>query len=73
MYSRAHEVEFKEGSPDERLRWDLLGAVCLERKPILSQKLVAMQQQYMEFIAQVEFENSMKSDHEVRHEEDLYV
>lgn len=52
-------------------QWDLVGAVCVERKPIITQELVPIEKKYLEFLRQVEMEKSHLSDHEVRHKKDL--
>lgn len=52
-------------------KWDLVTAVCLERKPVITKEPNAIEKEYEEMLAKIEFESSMKSDHEIRHEEDL--
>ncbi|CAH0559513.1 unnamed protein product [Brassicogethes aeneus] len=52
-------------------KWDLLTAVCLERKPVITQELNEIQKEYEELLAEVEFERSLKSDHELQHELEL--
>lgn len=52
-------------------KWDLLGAICLERKPIIVPELNEKEQKFQEYLNQVEYEKSMKSHHEVRHEQDM--
>lgn len=53
--------------------WDLLAAVCLERPPRLTPALVPIQQRTVDILEMKELEESLLSDHELRHRyEDLY-
>ncbi|KAK4883511.1 hypothetical protein RN001_006830 [Aquatica leii] len=52
-------------------KWDLLAAVCVERKPIITPLLNDIEQKYHNLLTQIEYENSLKSDHELQHEHDL--
>ncbi|VEN51730.1 unnamed protein product [Callosobruchus maculatus] len=52
-------------------KWDLYAAVCLERKPVITPELSDLQKEYKALIADIEFERSLKSEHELRHEADL--
>jgi len=52
-------------------QWDLLSAVCLERKPVISRKLNDTERKFSRVLAEIELENSHKSDHEVRFEQDM--
>ena len=54
-----------------REKWDLITAVCLERKPVVTQSLTKLEEDYKQLLAQIEFERSLKSDHEMRHEKEL--
>ncbi|XP_063908577.1 large ribosomal subunit protein mL46 [Zophobas morio] len=54
-----------------REKWDLITAVCLERKPVVTQSLTKLEEDYKKLLAQIEFERSLKSDHEMRHEKEL--
>ncbi|CAH1969369.1 unnamed protein product [Acanthoscelides obtectus] len=54
-----------------KVKWDLYAAVCLERKPVITPQLNELQEEYKTLIAEIEFERSLKSDHELRHEADL--
>ncbi|CAL8142032.1 unnamed protein product [Orchesella dallaii] len=51
-------------------RWDLFAGVVVERKPVVTAKRDAMQEKYAKVVAQIEFETSKKSDHEIRHQND---
>ncbi|XP_015603780.1 39S ribosomal protein L46, mitochondrial [Cephus cinctus] len=48
------------------IKWDLMSAVCLERHPIISKPLNELEAKYQAMLNQIEYENSMKSDHEIR-------
>lgn len=49
-------------------KWDLLTAVCLERKPVITPTPNEIETKFAKYLQEVEFERSLKSDHEVRHE-----
>jgi large subunit ribosomal protein L46 len=52
-------------------KWDLVTAVCLERKPLITTPLTKLELDYKNLLSQVEFERSLKSDHEMRIEKEL--
>lgn len=47
-------------------QWDLVGAVCLERKPVITQPLTPLEERYMKYIQKLEVEKSFLSEHEKR-------
>ncbi|KAF5927266.1 large ribosomal subunit protein mL46 isoform X1 [Diceros bicornis minor] len=49
------------GSP-----WRLLGALCLQRPPLVSKPLTPLQEEMAALLQQVEIERSLYSDHELR-------
>uniref|UniRef100_A0A673TAB4 Mitochondrial ribosomal protein L46 n=1 Tax=Suricata suricatta TaxID=37032 RepID=A0A673TAB4_SURSU len=49
------------GSP-----WRLLGALCLQRPPLVSKPLTPLQEEMAALLEQIEVERSMYSDHELR-------
>nr|CAD7194011.1 unnamed protein product [Timema douglasi] len=55
-------------STKDSKKWDLVSAVCVERKPIVTKNLTPIEEKFSKLLMQVEFEVSLKSDHEVRHE-----
>lgn len=67
-------VLFKEGfstfSPNA-LRWNLFGALCLERKPVISPPMHQLEKQYEELLCKMEYEKSLMNDHELRHLDDI--
>ncbi|XP_972780.2 large ribosomal subunit protein mL46 [Tribolium castaneum] len=53
-----------------REKWDLVTAVCLERKPVITKPLTKIEEDYKTMQSRIEFERSLKSDHEIRHEKE---
>ncbi|XP_072395546.1 large ribosomal subunit protein mL46 [Diabrotica undecimpunctata] len=52
-------------------KWDLFAAVCLERKPVITPPLNDLQKDYKQLMSDIEYERSLKSNFELRHETDL--
>uniref|UniRef100_T1IXA6 Large ribosomal subunit protein mL46 n=1 Tax=Strigamia maritima TaxID=126957 RepID=T1IXA6_STRMM len=52
-------------------KWQLMSAVCLERKPIITQSLNEIETRFTKLLEELEYEQSLKSDHEMRLQEDL--
>lgn len=52
-------------------KWDLYAGVLVERLPVISKSLSPMEKEFQDQLWQIEFENSLKSDHELQHEKDL--
>lgn len=52
-------------------KWDLLSAVCIERRPIITPLPNELEKQFQSLLSDIEHERSYKSDHELRHEMDL--
>ena len=52
-------------------KWQLVSAVCLERYPVISAEPNDLEKRYADLLHKTEFENSLESDHELRHREDL--
>lgn len=50
--------------------WDIVTGVCVERLPVVSPPLNEIQKRYKDLLYTLEIEKSMKSDHEIRHEND---
>uniref|UniRef100_A0A8D2APW9 Mitochondrial ribosomal protein L46 n=1 Tax=Sciurus vulgaris TaxID=55149 RepID=A0A8D2APW9_SCIVU len=46
--------------------WRLLGALCLQRPPLISKSLTPLQEEMAALLQQIEIENSLYSDHELR-------
>ncbi|XP_037068697.1 39S ribosomal protein L46, mitochondrial-like [Pollicipes pollicipes] len=51
--------------------WHLYSAVCLERLPVVAPPLSPIEREFSTLLRRLEFENSLKSDHEMRHERDI--
>ncbi|XP_012287407.1 39S ribosomal protein L46, mitochondrial isoform X2 [Orussus abietinus] len=51
-----------------KVKWDLWSAVCLERHPVITKPMNELQTRFKKMLNEIEFENSMKSDHELRSE-----
>jgi large subunit ribosomal protein L46 len=56
---------------DTKPKWDLLCGVCLERKPSMSRQPREIEVKFAQMLQEIEEENSLKSDHELRLEADL--
>ncbi|XP_071537447.1 large ribosomal subunit protein mL46-like [Panulirus ornatus] len=52
-------------------KWQIVGAACITRPPVVSSPLTPIEQQYSEMLAAVEKEMSLRSDHELQHEQDM--
>ncbi|ESO89945.1 hypothetical protein LOTGIDRAFT_124295, partial [Lottia gigantea] len=50
--------------------WDLFGAVCLERRPIITKEMTDYEKKMSDFLSKLELENSLLSDHELRFRDD---
>uniref|UniRef100_L7M7V1 Large ribosomal subunit protein mL46 n=1 Tax=Rhipicephalus pulchellus TaxID=72859 RepID=L7M7V1_RHIPC len=50
--------------------WDLVGAVALERKPVIVPEMNALEKKYLEILRAIEVEGSLLSDHELQLLED---
>lgn len=48
--------------------WDLYSSVCLERHPVIIQSMQELELRFYNMLKRIEFENSLKSDHELRKE-----
>jgi len=49
-------------------KWDLYSAVCLERHPVIIQSMQEIELKFYNMLKKIEFENSLKSDHELKKE-----
>lgn len=54
-------------------QWHIVGAVCLERKPVITQPLTPLEEKYFQYIKKLEVEKSYLSDHEKKHIEDRRI
>jgi len=54
-------------------RWHLMSGVCLERVPVITAEMNSIESEFSNLLATLELENSVLSDHELRHLEDLKI
>ncbi|CAL1684817.1 unnamed protein product [Lasius platythorax] len=47
-------------------KWDLYSAVCLERHPVVMQSMQEIELKFYNILKKIEYENSLKCDHELR-------
>lgn len=52
-------------------KWDLQTAICLEKRPIIMPALTELEKEFQKVLFEVEMENSLKSDFELRNETDV--
>lgn len=50
--------------------WDIVAGVCVERLPVVTPPLNEIQKKFKDLLWTIEIEKSLKSDHELRHEND---
>jgi large subunit ribosomal protein L46 len=51
-------------------KWDLYSAVCLERHPVIIKPMREIELKFYNLLKQVEFENSLKCNYEVKKEKE---
>ncbi|XP_016972605.1 39S ribosomal protein L46, mitochondrial [Drosophila rhopaloa] len=52
-------------------KWDLYAGVLVERLPVVSKSLNPLEKQFQDMLWSVEYENSLKSNHELKHEREI--
>jgi len=60
-------------STDSSKKWLLFSSVCIQRCPVITQNKTLIESEFAKILTQIESERSLKSDHELRHEEDVYL
>lgn len=55
----------------KQMQWDIMAGVCLQRKPVITKSLIDIEVKYQNILREIEYEKSLKSDHELRHDKDL--
>lgn len=72
---RVYSVQLRQLSANAAVKekWDLHAGVLVERHPILTKPLNEIETKFQAMQSQIEFENSLKSDFELRHEKDLIL
>ncbi|XP_050523998.1 39S ribosomal protein L46, mitochondrial [Daktulosphaira vitifoliae] len=53
------------------MKWDVMVGICLQRKPLITKPLNDIEKKFQKILHEIEYERSLKSDHELRHEKDL--
>ncbi|XP_043274963.1 39S ribosomal protein L46, mitochondrial isoform X2 [Venturia canescens] len=59
-------VRFGSTETEKKKKWDLFSAVCLERHPVITKPMLELESKFHKILREIEFENSMKCDHELR-------
>lgn len=58
------------GTATATKKWDLYSAVCLERHPVIIQSMQEIELKFHNMLKKIEYENSLKSDHELKKEKE---
>ncbi|XP_013113964.1 large ribosomal subunit protein mL46 [Stomoxys calcitrans] len=69
--SSTGQCQFSAAATDKQEKWDLYAGVLVERLPVVSKELNAIEKEFQEYLWKVEFEKSLKSNTELQHERDL--
>lgn len=56
-----------------REKWDLVTAVLVERKPVISPALNDLEKAFQDYMSEVEFEKSLRNDVEIKIEKEKYI
>jgi len=67
----ARELSRSQSSAAAAEKWDLYAGVLVERLPVVSKSLNPLEKQFQDMLWRVEYENSLKSDHELKHEREI--
>lgn len=67
----ARELSRAQSSTASAEKWDLYAGVLVERLPVVSKSLNPLEKQFQDLLWRVEYENSLKSDHELKHEREI--
>ncbi|XP_068213486.1 large ribosomal subunit protein mL46 [Palaemon carinicauda] len=51
-------------------KWQIVGAACITRLPVICPPMTPIEEEYSKLIAKLEVEHSLRSDHELRLEQD---
>lgn len=54
-----------------QVKWDVMVGLCLQRKPIITKPLTDTEVNFQKILQEIEFEKSLKSEHELRYERDV--
>lgn len=55
----------------KQVKWDIMAGICLQRKPVITKSLTDIEVKFQNILQEIEFEKSLKSDHELRHNKDV--
>lgn len=55
----------------KQVNWDIMAGICLQRKPVITKSLTDLEVNYQTILQEIEFEKSLKSDFELRHDKDV--
>lgn len=55
----------------KQIKWDVMAGICLLRKPVITKSLTDLEVTYQNVLQEIEYEKSLKSDHELRHIKDI--
>ncbi|EDV50226.1 39S ribosomal protein L46, mitochondrial [Drosophila erecta] len=67
----ARELSRAQSSTATAEKWDLYAGVLVERLPVVSKALNPLEKQFQDLLWRVEYENSLKSNHELKHEREI--
>ncbi|XP_017079878.1 39S ribosomal protein L46, mitochondrial [Drosophila eugracilis] len=67
----ARQLSRSQSSTAVAERWDLFAGVLVERLPVVSKSLSPLEKQFQDMLWRVEYEGSLKSDHELKHEREI--
>ncbi|KAH8296507.1 hypothetical protein KR054_007135 [Drosophila jambulina] len=67
----ARELRRTQSTAAASEKWDLYAGVLVERLPVVSKSLNPLEKQFQDMLWRVEYENSLKSDHELKHEREI--
>ncbi|XP_044757137.1 39S ribosomal protein L46, mitochondrial [Coccinella septempunctata] len=67
----SNNVKYSTTTGLPKQKWDIVAAVCLERKPVIAPEPNEIEKEYQEYLADLEFRNSLRNDIELRNEAEM--
>lgn len=64
-------IRHRSSASTDNGEWDLYAALCFQRIPLIGPELNWLERRLKEYLNKVEVADSLYSDHEMRHFEDL--
>ncbi|XP_055628944.1 39S ribosomal protein L46, mitochondrial [Toxorhynchites rutilus septentrionalis] len=64
----ARRISSEASSSTAKEKWDIFAGVLAERLPVITKTLTPLEANFKTMLGQIEFENSLKSNHEIRKE-----